>query len=72
MNKIVGYIKQIDSTLILEDISEHFTLSDFQNKIIPFALHYKFLLSPSPHSLSLILNEEEERQFKSFLLSFCN
>lgn len=39
MNKMVGYIKQIDSTLILENISEHFTLSDFQNKIIPFALH---------------------------------
>lgn len=44
----------------------------FQNKIIPFTLHYKFLLSPSPHPLSPILNEEEERQFKSFLMSYCN
>ena len=45
---MVGYIKQIDSTLILENISEHFTPRDFQNKIIPFAVHYKFLLSPPP------------------------
>lgn len=62
----VGYIKQIVSTLILENITEHFTLNDFWNKIILFT-HYNCLYPPFP-----VPTPNKEDSSKVFLLSYCN